>query len=172
MDSIICTPSSFIKEKKKFCKTGIVTQKKKKLYSSYGQDSTASRPSTPYQFLVLIWSTPEEWKAESTLELEKRGPQCIYIYTYIYNIMLCYIILYYIIYYIILYYIIYKGSLGKGKVTKCWNNRTVRNMWEMELSGLWLYGQYRHFLEILNCNSQKVTYLLKCRIWGKTPSLC
>ena len=46
VDSIICTLSSFIKEKKNFCKKGIVTEKIS-LYSSYGQDSTASILSTP-----------------------------------------------------------------------------------------------------------------------------
>ena len=163
MDSITSTRSSFIKEKKKFCKNGTVTEKNT-LYSSYREDSTASRLSTPKQFLVLIWSTPERWKAESTLELGTEDPNA-YIYKYIYAMgssvpsskvdsafhlsSFTYIYIYINIYiYMCVYiylHITYKGSLGKGKVTKYWNNRTVQNMWKTELSGLWLYVQYRHF---------------------------
>ena len=61
-------------------------------------------------------------------------------------------------------------------------------MWERELSRLWLYMQCRLFSilfhtfstkpcderfkiqsGILNCNSQKVVYLLKCRMCGEAP---
>ena len=52
----------------------IIIQKKKTLWPllhSQYEEKVCFLPQTPQEFLALIWSIFEKWKAESTLELSR-----------------------------------------------------------------------------------------------------